>query len=358
MFEARIARSRLYENRIVGGRAAPQPTQASCSGFAATPNALNLDYPRAARGMTNAATRVHRGAWSRDYRLDPDQRTAVAPRIVDGLSAARIVGGLSVCWPNRRLRGPASGISPRARRGRLLRRLQPGNRIPLARNAFYRLPDLASDLVRSGVAVLVASYSTPAVLAARAATTTIPIVFGFGADPVETGLVSSLDHPGGNITGVTSMNSDIGSKRLGLLRHLLPRATRVAVLVDPNDDATVVKSMLADVRGAAIPIGREIEVFYARDVGDIDAAFAGLMEKRSEVLLVSPSSFFSSHRMEIVELAAQHLVPALYFERDFAEAGGLMSYGANIPDQYRLLGIYAGRILNGQKPGDLPVRRA
>jgi putative ABC transport system substrate-binding protein len=221
-----------------------------------------------------------------------------------------------------------------------------------------RLPDWASDLVGRGAAVLVASASVRAILAAKAATTTIPIVFGIGADPVETGLVSSLDHPGGNITGVTSMTANIGSKRLGLLRDLIPGATRVAVLVDPNDDATVVKSMIADVRGAAIPIGRGIEVFYARDVGDIEAAFAGLMEKRSEVLLVSPSSFFASHRMEIVALAAQHRVPALYFERDFAEAGGLMSYGPNIPEQYRLLGIYTGRILSGQKPGDLPVRRA
>jgi putative ABC transport system substrate-binding protein len=154
------------------------------------------------------------------------------------------------------------------------------------------------------------------------------------------------------------MTADIGSKRLGLLRDLLPRATRVAALIDPNDDPTVVKSMIADVRVAAIPIGREIEVFYAGDVGDIEPAFASLAEKRSEVLLVSPSSFLSSHRIEIVALAAQHRVPALYFERDFAEAGGLMSYGANIPDHYRQLGIYAGRILNGQKPGDLPVRRA
>jgi putative tryptophan/tyrosine transport system substrate-binding protein len=227
-----------------------------------------------------------------------------------------------------------------------------------ARNAFYRLPDLASELVRSGVSVLVASYSTPAVLAAKAATTTIPIVFGFGADPVETGLVSSLDHPGGNITGVTSMTVDIGSKRLGLLQDLLPRATRVAVLVDPNDDATVVKSTIADVRGAAIPIGREIEVFYAGDVGDIDTAFVSLVEKRSEVLLVSPSSFFSSNRMQIVALAAQYRVPALYFEREYADVGGLMSYGANNPEQYRQLGIYAGRILNGKKPGDLPVMKA
>jgi putative ABC transport system substrate-binding protein len=221
-----------------------------------------------------------------------------------------------------------------------------------------RLPDWAGDLVDRGVAVLVASGSVSAILAAKAATTTIPIVFGFGADPVETGLVSSLDNPGGNITGVTSMIVDIGSKRLRLLRDLLPRATRVAVLVDPNDDATVVKSMIADVRRAAIPIGRGIEVFYAGDVGDIDAAFASLVEKRSEVLLVSPSSFFSSHRMEIVALAAQHRVPALYFERDFTEAGGLMSYGANIPEQYRQLGNYAGRILSGQKPGDLSVTRA
>ena len=221
-----------------------------------------------------------------------------------------------------------------------------------------RLAEWASDLVDRGVAVLVASGSLPAILAAKAATTTIPIVFGFAADPVETGLVSSLDHPGGNITGVTSMTVGIGSKRLGLLLDLVPRATRVAVLVDPNDDATAVKSMIADVRGAAIPIGRGIEVFYAGDVDDIDAAFASLVEKRSEVLLVSPGSFFSSHRMEIVALAAQHRVPALYFERDFAEAGGLMSYGPNISEQYRLLGVYAGRILSGQKPGDLPVRKA
>jgi hypothetical protein len=152
--------------------------------------------------------------------------------------------------------------------------------------------------------------SSPAILAAKGATTTIPIVFGFGADPIETGLVSSLDHPGGNITGVTSTTVGIGSKRLGLLLDLVPRATGVAVLVDPNDDATVVRSMIADVRGAAIPVGRGIEVFYARDVDDIDAAFTGLAEKRSEVLFVSPSSFFSSHRMEsrrTDELWAQHL---------------------------------------------------
>jgi putative ABC transport system substrate-binding protein len=219
-----------------------------------------------------------------------------------------------------------------------------------------RLAEWAGDLVDRGAAVLVASGSLPAILAAKAATATIPIVFGFGGDPIETGLVSSLDHPGGNITGVTSMTVGIGSKRLGLLLDLVPRASGVAVLVDPNDDATVVRSMSADVRGAAIPLGRGIEVFYARDVDDIDAAFTGLVEKRFEVLFVSPSSFFSSHRMEIVALAALHRVPALYFERDFAEAGGLMSYGPNIPEFYRQLGIYAGRILNGKKPGDLPVR--
>jgi putative ABC transport system substrate-binding protein len=201
-----------------------------------------------------------------------------------------------------------------------------------------RLAEWANDLVDRGVAVLVASGSVTAVLAAKAATTTIPIVFGFGADPIETGLVSSLDHPGGNITGITSMTMRMGSKRLGLLRDFFPRASRVAVLVDPNDDAMVVKSMMADVRGAAIAIGRDIEVFYAGNVDDIDAAFARLVEKRSEVLLVTPGSFFSSQRMQIVALAAKHRVPALYSERDFAEAGG--------------------RILSGQKPGDLPVNRA
>jgi putative ABC transport system substrate-binding protein len=220
-----------------------------------------------------------------------------------------------------------------------------------------RLSDWASDLVDRGAAVLVASGSVPAILAAKAATTTIPIVFGFGGDPIEAGLVSSLDRPEGNITGVTSMTVGIGSKRLGLLLDLVPRATRIGVLVDPNDDATVVKSMVAEVRGAAILIGREIEVFYASRVGDIHTAFTGLVEKRSEVLLVSSSNFFASRRMEIAALAAQHRVPALYFERGFAEAGGLMSYGPSISEQYRQLGIYAGRILSGQKPGDLPVRR-
>jgi putative ABC transport system substrate-binding protein len=221
-----------------------------------------------------------------------------------------------------------------------------------------RLTDWAGDLVDRGAAVLVASGSLPAILAAKAATTTVPIVFGFSGDPVETGIVSSLDRPGGNITGVISTTAGIGSKRLGLLLDLAPQATRVAMLVDSNEGATVVKSMIADVRGAAIPIGQEIEVFYARDVDGIDAAFMGLVEKRSEVLFVSPSSFFASHRMEIVALAAQHRVPALYVERNFAEAGGLMSYGPNISEPYRLLGVYAGRILSGQQPGDLPVRRA
>jgi putative tryptophan/tyrosine transport system substrate-binding protein len=221
-----------------------------------------------------------------------------------------------------------------------------------------RLPDWASDLVDRGVAVLVASGSVSAILAAKAATTTVPIVFAFGADPVKAGLVSNLDHPGGNITGVIPVTVDIASKRLGLMRGLLPLATGVAVLVDPNDDAIFIKSMVADLQGAAITIGREIEVFYAGNVDDIDVAFAGVVEKHSEVLLVSPSSFFSSNRMKIVALAAQHRIPALYFERDFAEAGGLMSYGPDIPEQYRQLGNYAGRILSGQKPGDLPVRRA
>jgi len=158
-----------------------------------------------------------------------------------------------------------------------------------ARNESFRLADLAGELVDRGVAVLVASGNAQVVFAAKAATTTIPIVFGLAADPVEIGLVSRLDHPGGNITGVTSTSVDIGSKPLGLLRDLLPRANRVAMLINPNDDASVVKLMIADARGAATATGQEIEVFYAGNVGDIDAAFESLVEKRSEVLLVSPS---------------------------------------------------------------------
>jgi putative tryptophan/tyrosine transport system substrate-binding protein len=198
------------------------------------------------------------------------------------------------------------------------------------RNQINRLPELADDLVHSGIEVLVATYNAPAVLAAKAATTTIPIVFGFGADPVETGIVSSLDHPGGNITGVTSMTAGIGSKRLGLLRDLLPTATRVALLVNPNEDAIAVKSMIADMQGAAVAMGREIEVLHAGSDGDIDTAFASLAETRSAALLVSPSNLFSARRMQIVALAAQHRVPALYFEREYSEVGGLMSYGTNL----------------------------
>jgi putative tryptophan/tyrosine transport system substrate-binding protein len=154
------------------------------------------------------------------------------------------------------------------------------------------------------------------------------------------------------------MTAGIGAKRLGLLRDLLPGAARVAVLVNPNDDAVAVKAMIAEVRGAAVATGREIEILHAGNVGDIDTAFASLAEKQCEVLLVSPSDLFSTRRMEIVALAAQHRVPALYFEREYAEVGGLMSYGVNIAEQYRQLGVYAGRILNGKKPGDLPVLRA
>jgi len=226
-----------------------------------------------------------------------------------------------------------------------------------ARNESFRLTDLARELVDRGVAVLVASGNTLAVLAAKAATTTIPIVFGLAADPVEIGLVSSLDRPGGNFTGVTSISVDIGPKPLRLLRNLLPRANRVAMLINPNDDANVVKSMIEDTLGAAIITGQEIKVLYAGNVSDIDTAFTSLAENRSEVLLVTPSAFFSTRRTQIVAQAAQHRVPALYVERDYAEIGGLMSYGANVPEQYRQLGIYAGRILNGQKPGDLPVMK-
>lgn len=217
-----------------------------------------------------------------------------------------------------------------------------------------RLQNWAGELVDRGAAVLVASGSLAAILAAKAATMSIPIVFGFAGDPVAAGIVSSLEHPDGNITGFTAMPSGVGAKRLGLLADLAPLATRVAVLVDPSENAAV-QSAFADVQEAAGPIGREIALFYAREVGDFEAAFRGLAQKRCEVLFVGPSSFFASHRPEIVALAAQHRVPALYCERDFVKVGGLMSYGPS--DLYRLLGVYAGRILSGQKPAEMPVGR-
>ena len=215
-----------------------------------------------------------------------------------------------------------------------------------------RLPDLAADLVRRQVTVI-AAHDTPSSIVAKAATTTIPIVFASGADPVKLGLVASLNRPGGNVTGVTFVTAQLGAKELGLLHELEPGAVRVGVLVDPNFAPT--QSFVSDVQAAALSIGKQIEVLEAPTGRDIDTAFARLAQKPMDALLVGPGPLLDNRSVQLATLAAYHRVPAIYPLRTSAEAGGLMSYGTSLVEAYRQQGIYAGRILKGEKPADLPV---
>jgi len=226
-----------------------------------------------------------------------------------------------------------------------------------AEGQYERLPELAAELVRRRAAVIVTPFSVAATLAARAATTTVPIVFSTGADPVETGLVASLNRPGGNVTGAVTMNAELAAKRFGLLQELLSTATRFAVLVNPTT-ARVAKAVTADVQAAASVTGRQVEVLTASTSREIDTAFATVVQKRIDALLHSPDLFFTTRRAQIIVLAARHAVPVIYANREDAVAGGLMSYGSSMADVSRQLGIYAGRTLKGEKPADMPVLRA
>ncbi len=221
-----------------------------------------------------------------------------------------------------------------------------------AQDQYDRLPDLAADLVRSQVTVI-AAHDTPSAIVAKAATTTIPIVFASGGDPVKLGLVASLNRPGGNVTGITFILAELGAKQLGLLHELQPGAVRVAVLVDPNFPLT--ESFVSDVQAAASSIRKQIEVLEAPTGRDVDVAFARLAQKPTDALLVAPSPLLNNRRVQLVTLAAYHRVPAIYPQREAAEAGGLMSYGTSLSDAYRQAGVYTGRILKGEKPVDLPV---
>jgi putative tryptophan/tyrosine transport system substrate-binding protein len=223
-------------------------------------------------------------------------------------------------------------------------------------NDIAQLPKLAADLVDRRVAVIATPGSTPSALAAKAATATIPIVFGIGPDPVEIGLVASLNRPGGNITGITSMNAELGAKRLGLLHELLPSAVRFAVLVNPNNRNA--EPLTRDAQATASAIGREIEIFAAGSAREIDAAFVSLLQKRADALLVSPDPLFDSRRVQLVTLATHHRLPTIYSFRENVEIGGLASYGSSAAERDRQVGIYAGRILKEEKPADLPVIRA
>ena len=225
-----------------------------------------------------------------------------------------------------------------------------------ADNQRDRLSELAVDLIRRGVAVIAAPSGADTARVVKGLTTTIPIVFSTGVDPVQTGLVRSLNQPGGNATGVADVGVGVVGKRLGLLHELLPGAVRFALLVTPGSAAG--ESTIAEVESAAAAIGRQVEVLSATTNLDIDAAFARLAQKRADALLVAPQILFSTRRVQLVTLAARHAVPTMYYQREYVEAGGLMSYGSSIIDRERQLGVYTGRILKGEKPADLPILRA
>ena len=221
--------------------------------------------------------------------------------------------------------------------------------------ALAQMPDLVADLVRRRVSVIVTPNSIAAAHAAKAATATIPIVFGTSGDPVEAGLVSSFNRPGGKVTGFVNMTVDTEAKRLGLLRELLPRAMRIAVLVNPN--RTYTEITVKEVAAAAASIGCEVDVVRAATIGAVETAFASFAQTRPDALLVTPSPIYESRRVQMVTLATINRLPAMYAYRGFTDVGGLMSYGPRVTEQYRQVGLYAGRILKGEKPGDLPIVR-
>jgi len=225
-----------------------------------------------------------------------------------------------------------------------------------ADNEYGRLAELVADLIHRRVSVIVAPAGIPATKAAKALTTTIPIVFSTSVDPVEAGVVPSLNRPGGNVTGITDMGEDVVAKQLGLLHELLPAAARLAVLVNPN--SPLAEPTIMDAQSAASAIGRPIEVLTAGTKLDIDAAFASLEQKRADALLIASDALFKTRLVQLVTLAIRRAVPTIHSQREFAEAGGLMSYGSSVIDRERQLGVYTGRILKGEKPADLPVLRA
>jgi ABC-type uncharacterized transport system substrate-binding protein len=218
---------------------------------------------------------------------------------------------------------------------------------------YDRLPAVMADLVRRRVAVIAAFSNAPA-LAAKAATTTIPIVFAVGQDPVRMGLVASLARPGGSATGINFFNQEAVTKRLGLLHDLVPKAVRIAVLVNPTN-ASATEPTLRQIREAVGVIGLQVAVLEASTGPEIETAFSTLVPKRADALFVAPDSFFAGRPIQFATLAAHHRVPAAYTQRDFVEAGGLMSYGTDIPAMFHQVGVYTGQILKGVKPADLPV---
>jgi putative ABC transport system substrate-binding protein len=218
---------------------------------------------------------------------------------------------------------------------------------------YDRLPAMAAELVRHPVAVI-AAMAAPTAAAAKAATSKIPIVFESAGDPVAAKLVAGLNRPGGNITGVTTLNSEVAAKRLGLLHDMVPKATRIGILVNPAN-VSVAETMPRELSDAARALGLQIRIFNTATSREIEAAFESVDQEPTDALFIAPDAFLTSRRVQIAILAARYAIPAAYPVREFAEAGGLMSYGTNVADSYRVVGTYIGRILKGAKPAELPV---
>jgi len=296
----------------------------------------------------------------------------MASRIARRTFLATLVGGAAATWPLTAgaqqpvmpVIGFLYGASPDpvARRLRAFRQglkdsgYVEGENVAIeyrwAESQFDRLPEMVADLIRRQVTVI-AALNTVAAVAAKAASTTIPIVFSSGEDPVRLGLVASLARPGGNATGINNFIGELTAKRLGLLHELVPTANRVGVLVNPADVLT--ETALRDVQPAARAIGLQIQVVNASTSGEIDAAFAAFVREQVDALFIGPGGVFSNRRVHIANQAMRHGIPATYSQREFPEIGGLMSYGTNLTDSWRQVGIYAGRVLKGAKPADLPV---
>jgi putative tryptophan/tyrosine transport system substrate-binding protein len=219
-----------------------------------------------------------------------------------------------------------------------------------------RLPALAADLVRRRVTVIAALGSTPAALAAKAATSTIPIVFWIGGDPIELGLVASLNRPEGNLTGLTTLNQELVAKRVELLHEVVPGTSSMALLINPTSP-TLTKTAIEDAQAAARSLGLELHVLNASTERDFDVVFANLIQLRAGGLVIGSDAFFSSRMEQLAALAARHAVPTIYQFREFAAAGGLMSYGGSLTNAFRGAGVYTARILKGEKPADLPVQQ-
>ena len=286
-----------------------------------------------------------------------------------------LIGGTAVAWPlAARAQQPgmpvigylnAGSPGPSARQVEIFRQslaeagYVEGRNVAIeyrwAEGQYDRLQALAEELVRRQVAVIVAS-PIPSAVAAKAATSIIPIVFHVAGDPVKLGLVAGLGRPGGNATGVNSFQAELGAKQLGMLRELLPKAARIGLLVNPTN--TNVEGVTKDVTAAASTIGVQIDVVQASDSREIEVAFATLSRNRADALVVGSDSFFFNRRLQLATLATRHAIPAITGNREFVEAGGLMSYGTSLTEAYRQLGAYTGRILKGAKPNDLPVMQS